>query len=111
MGLLTGQDRLIYLKLYKNELENKIQLITQTQLQLSQNVMEFETLVGSELEVDSPEVKLLMAKQQKLKQIEKKLDIAVTRYQNSLKAVNQEIESAQRLVDHEIKTSFSYQVG
>ncbi len=111
MGLLTGQDRLIYLKLYKNQLEYKIQLITQTQLQLSQNVMEFETLVGSELEVDSPEVKLLMAKQQKLKQIEKKLDVAVTRYQNTLKAVNQEIDSAQKLVDHEIKQSFSYQIG
>ena len=48
MGLATSQIRLIYLTLYRDDLEFKMQMITQTKMQISNSASALIS-VGSEL--------------------------------------------------------------
>ena len=110
MGLATSQIRLEFLTLYRDDLEYKMQLITQTKLQLASG----ETAIlnaGTDLDPDSPEMKYLNQRCEKLKEIEKQLDASIQRYQTQLQAVDTELESAKKFVDADIKRSFSYGGG
>lgn len=106
MGLVTSQIRLIYLTLYKSDLEHKIQLITQTKLNLSSSMTDL-IHAGSDLDPDSPEVRMLEQRRARLELVEKKLDAEIERYKIQLNAVSTEIQSAEKIVESNIK-SFSY---
>ena len=107
MGLATSQIRLEFLTLYRDDLEFKMQLITQTKLQLSAG----ETAImnaGTDLDPDSPEMKYLNQRCAKLQQIEKQLDASMEKYKSQLQAVDTELESARKVVDKDIERSFNY---
>ncbi|OGH99775.1 MAG: hypothetical protein A2039_06815 [Candidatus Melainabacteria bacterium GWA2_34_9] len=107
MGLVSGIIRLQTLKEMELDLEYKIQTLSQTKMQLASQSFELVT-IGTDLDPESPEVKQLEQRRQKLQLMEKKIDAEVLKHQNMLKMAEAEIESAQKIVDNSIKRSFSY---
>ncbi|HBG49123.1 MAG TPA: hypothetical protein DDW90_06405 [Cyanobacteria bacterium UBA9971] len=107
MGLVSGIIRLQTLKEMELDLEYKIQTLSQTKMQLASQGFELVT-IGSDLDPESPEVKQLEQRRQKLQLMEKKIDAEMLKHQNMLKMAEAEIESAQKIVDNSIKRSFSY---
>jgi len=107
MGLVSGIIRLQTLKDMELDLEYKIQTLSQTKMQLASQGFELVT-IGTDLDPESPEVKQLEQRRQKLQLMEKKIDAEVLKHQNMLKMAEAEIESAQKIVDNSIKRSFSY---
>ena len=107
MGLVSGIIRLQTLKDMQLDLEYKIQTLSQTKMQLASQGFELVT-IGTDLDPESPEVKHLEQRRQKLQLMEKKIDAEVLKHQNMLKMAEAEIESAQKVVDNSIKRSFSY---
>jgi len=107
MGILVSTMRLQYLLQAKGDLEYKIQLITQSKMGLMQSTNELMA-VGNDYDPDSPIVKTLQQRQAKLKVLEQQLDMQMNEYQNRLKAVETEIESARGVIDKNIQSSFKY---
>ena len=107
MGILVSTMRLQYLLQSKADLEYKIQLITQSKMGLMQSTNELMS-IGNDYDPDSPIVKTLQQRQAKLKVLEQQLDLQMTQYQNRLKAVETEIESARGVIDKNIQSSFKY---
>jgi hypothetical protein len=110
MGLATSQIRIEFLTLYRDDLEYKVQLLTQTKLQLAAGETSAMS-AGTDLDPDSPEMKFLNQRVAKLQQIEKQLDASLERYKTQLQAVDTEIESAHKFVENDIRRSFSYGGG
>ena len=109
MGLITSSYRLMYLTAYKMTLETKIQWIATAKMELVASSDEILAL-GNDLDPENPAVKQLEARRDKLAMLEKRLDIQMQEYQNRLKMVDTELQSAQGAVDSAIKSSFSYQL-
>lgn len=107
MGFLTNHIRHIYLILYRNDLQYKLNTIAQTKLQIASSVNELVN-VGSDLDPNSPEVKLLEERRKNLQLAENKLDAAIERYKMLLQAAQTEIESVSKHAQEGIKSSFSY---
>lgn len=107
MGLLVSQIRLMYLQQQRLDLEYKIQLITQTKMGLSQSVSDLMQ-VGNDYDPESPTTKMLQQRQAKLKVLEQKLDHQMEEYNNRLKMIDAEYQSAQAMLDKNIQSSFSY---
>ena len=107
MGLITSTYRLMYLTAYQLTLETKIQWIATAKMELVASSDEILAL-GNDLDPDNPAIKQLEARRDKLAILEKKLDLQMQEYQNRLKMVDAELQSAQGAVDSAIKNSFSY---
>lgn len=107
MGLLVSTMRVQYLLQMKADLEYKIQLITQSKMGLMQSNSELMS-IGNDFDPDSPIVKTLQQRQAKLQVLEKQLDMQMSQYQNRLKSVETEIESARGVIDKNIQSSFKY---
>jgi len=107
MGLLIATIRKQYLIAYKNELEYKIQLITQAKMGLSQSVSDLLN-VGTDLDPENPVVKQLEQRKEKLNLLEKKLDMQMNEYQEKLKMVDAEMQSCESMFDKNVQTAFSY---
>ena len=105
MGVAVSSVRLMYLTMYKLDLEYKLSLITSAKMNLSQSVNDLLT-VGTDLEPDSPEVKALERRKERLYLIEKRLDEQMTRYQTTLKMVEAQINEVRGSVDRGISEAF-----
>ena len=92
MGILTAQLRVQYLQLHESNLQYQIQMITQTKMNLSANSNELVN-IGTDLDADSPELKLLEQRRAKLKLVEDNLDSMLERYKVQLQAVQGEKQS------------------
>ena len=110
MGFVTSSLRLLYLTQMRNDLEYKIMLISEAKLDMSRSIAEL-VAVGTDLDPDSPIIRNLKARREKMKVIEQELDHKMEQYKTRLKAVETEIDSVQKLVDNNIKRSFSYGGG
>ena len=110
MGYATSSIRLLYLTQLKNDLEHRIMLITESKLDMSKTITELIE-VGTNLDPDSPIVKNMKARRDKLKLMEQQLDQQLEEARTKLNAVNTEIESARGLVQDGIRNSFNYGVG
>lgn len=108
MGLITSTIRLIYLNNYRHDLEYKSQLISTAKLGLSNTINDLLN-AGSDLDPDSPEVKALEKRKERLYLVEKRLDEQMQRYQTQLKMVEAEYQSVQQQIDKNIQ--FSYGSG
>ena len=102
MGLIASSFRMMYLTAYKITLETKIQWIASAKMELVASSDEIMAL-GNDLAV-----KQLEARRDKLIILEKKLDLQMQEYQNRLKMVDAEMQSAQGAVDSAIQRSFTY---
>jgi len=110
MGLISASIRKQYLIAYRNELEYKLQLISQSKMGLSQSASDLLN-VGTDLDPENPVVKQLQQRQAKLNLLEKKLDLQMNEYQEKLKMVEKEIESCDAMFESNLKTSFTYGGG
>lgn len=109
MGLITSSYRMMYLTAYKMSLETKIQWIATAKMELVASSDEIMAL-GNDLDPENPAVKQMEARRDKLAMLEKRLDMQMQEYQNRLKMVDTELQSAQGAVDSAIKSSFTYQL-
>ena len=107
MGFVTGSIRLLYLTQLKNDLMYKIMLHTEAQRDLSDSITNLMD-VGTNLDPDSPVIKTLKARREKLAQVEKEMERKMVVLQSKLKAVEAEIGEAEKLVDASAKRQFSY---
>ena len=113
MGLITSSLRLQQLKSAKSDIEFKIQTITESKLGLSGQLAEVadQAAMASLDGTENAETKKLESYKLQLQAIEKQLDASLGRYNNQLKMIETEIESAQQVIDKNIQTSFSYGGG
>ena len=110
MGFVTGSIRLLYLHQLRNDLEHKMMLVAEAKADMVRNADELMS-IGTDLDSDSPVVKNLKARRDKIKVIEAELDKKMKMYEIRLRAVDAEIRSAQSIVENGIRTSFTYGVG
>ena len=108
MGLINSTIRIAMLASQKYDLEYKIMLITQAQMNLSQSVNDLMQVGNDYSDPDSLVVKQLKQREHRLQQLEKKLELQKARYQTRLEMVLTEIESAKKMRDQEIKATFTY---
>lgn len=107
MGLLTAQITKHQLRQEKLDLQYKCQQITTARRNLSKSTDDL-TQVGTEYDGDSPIAKTLEQRKAKLKLLEQKLDAQMEEYQDRLKMIDTEIQSAQGMFDNEVKEAFKY---
>ncbi len=105
MGAISSLLRLTYLTNYRLDLEYKMQLITTAKLNLSAGINELVS-VGTDLDPDSPEVKALEKKKERLYLVEKRLEERRLRYETQLKMVEGEMESVRSQLDKNIQMSY-----
>jgi hypothetical protein len=110
MGLLIGIVRKRYLTMMKSNAEWKLQLITAA-LMTAQNSTNNLLQVGTDYESDSLIAKKLQQRQYKLKLLEEKLNRQKAALELQIKECTQEIESCNSMIDANIKSSFSYNIG
>lgn len=106
MGLLTANMRMCYLNSQKLDLEYKIQLVSKAKMDLSSQSAELIS-AGTDLDPNSPVVKQLEARREKLQMLEKKLDQQMLAYQSKLALVETEFKSAQKMFQNNV-SSVSY---
>jgi len=107
MGLISASIRKQYLLAYRNELEFKMQLISQSKMGLSQSVSDLLN-AGTDLDPENPVVKQLEQRKERLNLLEKKLDMQMNEYQEKLKMVEKEMESCDAMFESNLKNSFTY---
>ena len=105
MGLITSTIRLIYLNNYRLDLEYRTQLISVAKMNLSNTVNDLLN-AGSDLEPDSPEVKALQKRKERLYLVEKRLSEQLQRFQVQLKMVEAEYQAVQQQIDKNIQYAF-----
>ena len=105
MGLLIAQMRLAQINEYRSDLEYKIRLVSSTKLDLSNQINELVGY-GSEMDPDSPEMKALEKKKERLYIVEKALDAQLQRYQTQLEMIEQEEQSVKESLSKAIQRSF-----
>ena len=111
MGLIASSMRLLTLTAYKNQLEMRIESVTENLIGLQSQIDELVT-IGADLDPDSDALKDLKVKKERLNLIEKKLEMQQKQFQTQLEAVNQEIQSCQQLVSSTIQSGiFGYSLG
>lgn len=111
MGLIASSMRLLTLTAYKNQLEMRIQSVTESLIGLQSQIDELVS-IGADLDPDSDALKDLKVKKERLNLIEKKLEMQQKQFQTQLEAVNQEIQSCQQLVSSTIQSGiFGYSLG
>ena len=106
MGILISQMRLAQINSYRSDLEYKIQLVSTTKLDLSSQLNDIIGL-GSDFAQDSPEMKALEQKKQRLQQAEKQLDLQLQRYQTQHQMIEQEEQSVKEQLQKSIQRSYA----
>ena len=108
MGLINSTIRLNMLWAQKLDLEYKIQLVTQAQMNLSQSVSDLMQVGTDYTDPDSPMAKMLQQRQAKLQVLEKRLVQQMNQYKARLDMVTTEIESCAAMRDKNIQLAFKY---
>ena len=106
MGLLIAQMRLAQINEYRSDLEYKIRLVSSTKLDLSNQINELVGF-GSDMDPDSPEMKALEKKKERLYIVEKALDAQLQRYQTQLEMIEQEEQGVKESLSKAIQRSFA----
>lgn len=106
MGVATSSARYMYLDTRRNELEYKIQQTNEAKMNLANATSEMMT-VSSDLDPDSPAVKKLEERKNRLYLLDKKLDQNLQRYKMELQMIEGEINSCKSLLDKNIQRTYS----
>jgi len=113
MGLITNSMRLQQLSDARHDVERDIQEITNAKLENSKDQAELADQIaaasmGGE---KNPEVKRLEAIKLEIELMEKKLDAKMARCNSRLQSIQTETESAKKIQEYEIQSSFTYGGG
>ena len=95
MGVLVSATKLMYLTGARHDLEYQIDLINTSKANILSSI---NTMIpnGADMEPDSPEVKLLEQRKQRLMLIDKKLDQDLIHAQTKLDALKAEEQQVSR---------------
>lgn len=106
MGLVVSAARMMYLNGYRHDLEYKIQLIHQARMNLLNNL---NGLIanGADMDPDSPEVKLMEQRKQRLMLIDKKLEQELKAYQLKLDSTKAEMQKVEENIKQGIQMAYS----
>ena len=107
MGFVTDSIRLKQLNGERMDLKFKIQQITTTKMSLT-GINSDLTKVGTDYDPDSPVMKTLQQRQEKIKILEEKLNHQMQEYQLQLDMVEAEYQACKGRLKEEIKEEFSY---
>ncbi|MBQ2872074.1 hypothetical protein IJE86_10255 [bacterium] len=107
MGYAVATIRLMMIKAQRLDLEYKLQVIADAKMNLSRTVTDLMS-VGTDLDPDSPVLKKLEQRKERLYLIEKKLDLQMEQYRLKLQALEAEEQSCKQMISKNIKESFSY---
>ena len=102
MGLVAATVTKHYLIAYRNELEYKMTLIRQSKLSLAEAANELLN-VGSDLDPESPMVKQLEQRKERLNLLEKKLDMQMEDYKVKLEMVEANLKACEDMEGSAIK--------
>ena len=107
MGVLVSAARLMYITSYRHDLEYKIQLINTARANLlsSMNTMMAN---GADMDPESPEVKIMEQRKQRLMLIDKKLDQELQQYQTQLNVINAEEQGVTKSLQQGIEHSYQH---
>lgn len=106
MGVLIAQMRLAQINAYRSDLEYNIMLVSSTKYDLSNQVNELVN-IGSDMDPDSPEMKALEKKKERLQQAEKALDQLLQRYQTQLQMLESEEQTVKQQLQSSIQRMYS----
>jgi len=107
MGLLIASVEKHQLRQEELDLQYKLQLITKTRRALTQSCEDL-TAVGANYDADSPMAKSLEQRKAKLQVLEKQLEQRFEEYQDQLKMIAAQRESAEKMFDQEVQKAFKY---
>ena len=93
----------------RHDLEAFISDLAEAKMELANSVTDYID-AGQNLDDDSPTLKRLKARREKLEVMEKKIDLRMQEYQNKLNMVNTELQSLNGATGNHIQRSFSYQL-
>lgn len=110
MGIITDTIRLHQLHGQKLDLQFKIQQITMTKMSLTNSCNDL-IKVGTDYDPESPVMKTLQQRQQKLKLLEEKLSHEMEQYQIQLEMVEAEYRTCKERLRRNIQEEFSYSFG
>lgn len=102
MGLILGQTTKEQLIGYKNQLEAKKMSIMQAKMTLSESVSDLAN-VGNDMDPESPVVKQLEQRKQRLNLLEKELDKQMEEIEVRLKMVEGNIKAADEMINSALK--------
>ncbi len=105
MGFAANQARLMALISRKSDLELEAQFITQHKLYLGNMTSGFFNM-QAKLDPNSEAAKVLDARIKQLQQADKILDMHLRRIDSQREAVSKEVESTEKLIKDNIKSSF-----
>ena len=108
MGYAIAVMEAMSLNAERLDLEYKILLITQAQMNLSQSVQDLMQTGTDYTDPESQAAKILKEREAYLQQLEKRLQLQMAQYQTRLKAVEAELESAKAMRDKNIDAAFKY---
>jgi predicted nuclease with TOPRIM domain len=111
MGFLVAFSRKMYLTTYVNHLQVKLNDITSQKLNLLDTISKISTEISDIGNTDSPAVKQLEARKAELENMDKQLEIKMKKIQTQLEAANTELQSADQMLQQNIKSSFTYNIG
>lgn len=107
MGIAAATFRMMYLNSFRFDLENKLQIITESKLSLTRTISEMVS-IGNDMDPESEVVKQLNARKERLNALDKKLDMQMQMYNSQLQMIDSEIKSCQTMLDKNIERSFTY---
>ena len=107
MGVLLAYSRTIFLTRYINDLEAQLQDVTEEKQKLMNEITKV-TDAGDLSNSDSAAVKELNALKVRLQALDRKLDIKMKDISTRLNAATQERQSADAMLQENIRSSFSY---
>lgn len=109
MGFVTDSIRVRQLSGQVMDLKFKIQQITTTKMSLT-GINSDLTKVGTDYDPDSPVMKTLQQRQEKIKLLEEKLTAQQHEYQLQLEMAEAELKSCKERLKSEIQEEFSYRL-
>jgi len=106
MGLLIAQMRLAQLRNFRSDLEYKTMLISSTKMSFTSQINELIGL-APDMDPESPEMKALEGKKERLQQMEKALDALLQRYQTQMEMIDAEEQSVKEQISNSIQRMYA----
>ena len=109
MGVVSNIFRTQMLIARQHDLQAFIGDLTEAKVELANSVTDYID-AGQNLDDDSPTLKRLKARREKLELMEKKIDLRLKEYENKLQMVNTQLQSLEGSTSQMIQSSFQYKL-
>lgn len=106
MGIATTMLQILMLKSAKMDLEYKILTLNTAKMYLTTEQSKYVT-AGSDLDADSPQVKMLEARKERLNLLERKLDLEMDQYKQELTQINENLNFVKTMNAESIRDFYS----